>query len=82
MTVGELLLRGSLGAYFRDLLRECTLPGRVSGMFELIDEQYLADQIRCFRNGDGKTNYGFISRLAALELWSRTVTGQKSIPLA
>jgi hypothetical protein len=77
----ELLLKGSLGAYFRDLLRECTLPDRVPGMFDLIDEHYLSDQIRSFCNGNGDTNYRFISRLAALELWSQTVSGKKSVLL-
>jgi Asparagine synthase/Glutamine amidotransferase domain len=80
--VDQLVLGGSLGAYFRDLLCACKLPDRVPGMFELIDERYFSDQIRSFRNGNNGCNYRFISRLAALELWSQTVPVQKSIFLA
>jgi hypothetical protein len=76
----QLLLGGSLGAYFRDLLRASKLPDRVPGMFELIDEQYFSDQIRSFRNGENGCNYRFISKLAALEFWSQTIPGQKPVP--
>jgi hypothetical protein len=75
-----LLLQGSLGDYFRGLLRECTLPDRVPGMFELVDEHYFSDQVRSFRKGDGGFDGKFISKLAALEFWSQTASGQQSIP--
>jgi hypothetical protein len=77
----ELLLRGSLGAYFRDLLRDCTFPDRVPGIFELIDECYFSAQVRSFRNGDNGTNYKFISKLAALESWSQAVKRHRSTTL-
>ncbi|MGA8028868.1 MAG: hypothetical protein WB992_17135, partial [Bryobacteraceae bacterium] len=73
-----LLLRGSLGAYFRELLGECTLPDRVPGIFELIDERYFTNQIRSFRNEDSSTDYAFITRLAALELWSQVISKRRS----
>ena len=65
----ELLLRGSLGAYFRDLLRDCTLPNRVHSIFDIVDEGYFFNQLSTFIRGNAGTNYTFISKLAALELW-------------
>ncbi|MFZ0414488.1 MAG: asparagine synthase-related protein [Candidatus Acidiferrales bacterium] len=67
----ELLLGGTLGAYFRDLLAAPTIANRASGVFELIDERYLFGQLDSFIRGAPGVDYKFISRLGALELWSR-----------
>jgi hypothetical protein len=81
-TAGELLLQGSLGAYFRELLGRYTLADRAPGIFELVDEGYFFHQVRSFRNGDRSANHCFISKLAALELWSQAVSGRNSMPVS
>jgi Glutamine amidotransferase domain/Asparagine synthase len=68
----ELLLAGSLGAYFRELLGERSALDHVPGACEFIDEGYFERQMRAFRLGLAGVDYKFISRVAALELWSRT----------
>jgi hypothetical protein len=71
-SIEQLMLGGSLGAYVRGLLHDFTFADRVSGLFDLVDERYVHDQLASFRKGERGTDYKFISRLAALELWSRS----------
>ncbi|HEV2489261.1 MAG TPA: asparagine synthase-related protein [Candidatus Acidoferrales bacterium] len=68
-----LLLGGSLGAHFRDLLDEPTFPHRVPGIFHCLDERYCHDQIQLFREGNSSVNTKFVARLAALEASSRFI---------
>lgn len=68
----ELLLKGTLGVYFRDLLRDSNLPDCTPELWRLIDESYVEDQIRKFRSDSPGVNYKFIARLAAFEQWSHT----------
>jgi len=79
-SVEELLLLGSLGAHFRELLRDLTFVDRVPGLFKLVDERYLHDQLTSFRKAQQRTDYGFISKLAALEQWSRTTARANQVP--
>ncbi|MGH9732075.1 MAG: asparagine synthase-related protein [Candidatus Acidiferrales bacterium] len=66
----RLLLNGSLGAYFRELLRA---PSVIAPeLFDYVDETYLFRQMESFAQNAGGVDYKFISRLAALELWIRT----------
>lgn len=66
----ELLIKGTLGVYFRDLLRDSSLPHCTPELWRLIDESYVEDQIRKFRSDLPGVNYKFIARLAAFEQWS------------
>ena len=47
----QLLLSGSLGAYFRELLGRHTIPDRAPGLFDVLDERFFHDQIQRFRTG-------------------------------
>jgi asparagine synthetase B (glutamine-hydrolysing) len=76
----QLILRGSLGAYFRELLRDTSLLNHVPNLFELVDESYVHGQLNSFCKGQPGTNYNFISKFAALELWNRTAASQNSEP--
>ncbi|MHB8540295.1 MAG: asparagine synthase-related protein [Candidatus Acidiferrales bacterium] len=70
----QLLLSGSLGVLFRELLATPTAIARVPGLFDYVDESYLSRQIELFMDGRGAADCKFISRMAALELWSRVQT--------
>lgn len=72
----QLLLRGSLGSYFRELLSEPTAVEHAPGLFEFVDERYFFHQIRSFIEGTAEVDYKFISRVAALESWSRMLSAQ------
>ncbi|MGH9729327.1 MAG: asparagine synthase-related protein [Candidatus Acidiferrales bacterium] len=72
----QVLLRGTLGAYFRELLKAPSVAGNVPGLFDYVDESYLFTQVRAFARDTSGVDYKFISRLAALELWSRTNAAQ------
>ncbi|HEV2288674.1 MAG TPA: asparagine synthase-related protein [Candidatus Acidoferrales bacterium] len=67
----ELLLRGTLGEYFRGILSVPTFFCQAPGIFGVIDERYLFSQLQAFLSGAPSVNYKFISRLGALEMWSR-----------
>ncbi|HKW87930.1 MAG TPA: asparagine synthase-related protein [Candidatus Acidoferrales bacterium] len=69
----ELLMSGSLGAYFRELIVYPETLNQVHGIFDYVDEGYAIDQIRAFREGKIGVNMKFISRLAALEKWRRMI---------
>lgn len=70
-SIEQLLLSGTLGAHFRELLAAPTAIDRVPGLFDYVDEFYLSRQIESFVRGRSAVDYKFISRMAALELWSR-----------
>ncbi|HKV27017.1 MAG TPA: asparagine synthase-related protein [Candidatus Acidoferrales bacterium] len=67
----QLLLSGTLGAYFRELLRAPSVLQNVPGLFDYVDESYLFRQLEAFVRNMGGADGKFISRLAALESWSR-----------
>jgi asparagine synthetase B (glutamine-hydrolysing) len=71
-SIERLLLNGSLGAYFRELLRAPSVIASVPGLFDYVDEAYLFRQMESFAQNASGVDCKFISRLAALELWSRT----------
>lgn len=73
----ELLLQGSLGAGFRELLTAPTFPDRATGVFDFVDESYFNDQVRRFVRGSRDFHAGFIAKLAALEFWSRRMSNRK-----
>jgi hypothetical protein len=78
----ELLLEGTLGTYYRELLRQPTLPNRAPGLFQFVDEQYFSEQLAGFRKGKGKIDYRFISKVGTLEVWSRALaSGRKGQPI-
>lgn len=67
----QLLLSGSLGAHFRELLRAPSVIENMPELFDYVDEGYLFRQMELFAQDAGGVDFKFISRLAALELWSR-----------
>lgn len=74
----QLLLEGSIGAYYRELLRTPTFPDRLPGMFEFLDEQYFKKQVTSFVNGTAGTDHRFIAKAGTLEVWSRSLTARQS----
>lgn len=68
----QLLLSGSMGAYFRELLRAPSVTENIPELFDYVDEAHLFRQMELFGKDAGGVDYKFISRLAALELWSRS----------
>ncbi|HLW81498.1 MAG TPA: asparagine synthase-related protein [Candidatus Acidoferrales bacterium] len=79
----ELLLRGTLGVYFRELLVSPSALARVPGIFEFLKEEYVERQRRAFLRGDPGIDCKFVSRLAALELWARrpVSSSQRVVPV-
>lgn len=67
----QLLLSGSLGAYFRELLRAPSVIASAPGLFDYMDEGYFFRRMQSFAQNAGGVDCKFISRLAALESWSR-----------
>lgn len=65
----ELLLKGALGIYFRELIRVGKQFESALELYRLIDERYVADQIRAFQLDLPGVNYKLIGRIAALEQW-------------
>lgn len=78
----HLLLDGSLGAHFRDLLAEPEALNQVKGIFDYMDESYAFEQMRQFRDGGSGLNAKFISRLAALESWQRLISNASHLEFA
>jgi hypothetical protein len=74
----ELLLDGSIGAFYRELLAGPTFVDRVPGLFELLSKAYLEDQIDSFRKRQPGVNFRFIAKVGTLELWSRALAGKKA----
>ncbi len=77
----ELLLKGTLGVYFRELLRAGKLFELAPELCRLIDEAYVDRQVRAFQAGSPRVNYKFIARIAALEQWCQ-MCEEPSIALA
>jgi hypothetical protein len=69
----QLLLEGSLGSYLREVVGNLTFLNRAPGLLEFIDQSYLEDQIHGFRVGRPGVNAKLISKLAAIEHWSRAM---------
>jgi Asparagine synthase len=67
----QLLLEGTIGAYYRDLLHHATFPDRSPTLFSCLSEQYFERQTKAFRNGDANFDHRFIAKLGSLEVWSR-----------
>ncbi|MBV9302339.1 MAG: hypothetical protein JOY62_17940 [Acidobacteriaceae bacterium] len=76
----DLLLSGVIGEHFRNLLRELTLPDRIPGLFDLIDESYFSKQVNAFCRREQCADARFISRIAALEIWARTRNASSVAP--
>lgn len=70
----ELLLKGTLGAYIRDLLRDGRLFDQSPELLRLIDPAYVERQARAFQADSPDVNYKFITRIAALEQWCKVRT--------
>jgi hypothetical protein len=75
----QILLEGTIGCYYRELLRTPTFPDRAPGLFELLDEQYFSKQVASFVNGNGAINYRFIAKAGTLEVWSRALAARRRI---
>jgi hypothetical protein len=71
----QLLLEGTLGDYYRSLLRQPTFLNRSPRLFEFVDESHFEKQVTAFRNGR-LVDYQFISKLGALEMWSRALSAR------
>jgi hypothetical protein len=78
----QLLLEGTLGTYYRELLQEPTFPSRAPRLFELVDERYFEKQLAGFRNGREGINHRFVAKIGALELWSRALSSRLTGKLA
>jgi hypothetical protein len=68
----NLLLAGSLGSYFREMLAKQSVFDHARGLGDFIDESYCGRQLRAFQCNLGGFDRKFISRVAALELWRQT----------
>jgi Asparagine synthase/Glutamine amidotransferase domain len=79
LTDEMLLARGTLGSYFRELLAQPHLFESFSEVFELVDESYVTSHVRAFREGKHNVDYKLISRIAALELWHRTLAEKSPV---
>jgi hypothetical protein len=77
----ELLLAGSIGAFFRELLAGPTFVDRVPGVFTLLDNAYLEDQIQLFRKCRPGVNSRFIAKVGTIELWSRALAKKNTMVL-
>lgn len=77
LSIEQLLARGSLGAYFRELLGDLTFIARARGLDELIDGRYFESQVAAFRSGKPDCDLRLVCKLAALEQWSRALARQQ-----
>jgi len=73
----QVLLEGTLGNYYRDLLRQPTFPNRAPGLFQFVDEQYFERQVSAFDKGEEGVDHGFISKIGTLEVWSRALYSRR-----
>jgi hypothetical protein len=73
----QLLLEGTLGAYYRSLLRQPTLLDRAPGLFEFVDERHFSEQLSAFHKGKGKIDYRFLAKIGTLEVWSRALASRR-----
>jgi hypothetical protein len=74
----QLLLEGTIGAYYRELLRTPAFPDRVPQVFHFLDEQYFEKQVANFISGKGRVNHRFIAKVGTLEVWSRALSQRRS----
>jgi len=74
----QLLLEGTIGEWYRTLLRTPTLLNRVPRLFEFLDERYLQTQFTNFISGKGRVNYRFIAKAGTLEVWSRALSQRRA----
>jgi len=72
----QLLLEGALGTYYRELLRQPTLPNRAPELFEFVDEQYMEKQVAAFRKSEKEIDYRFIAKIGTLEVWGRALSSR------
>jgi hypothetical protein len=70
----QLLLQGTLGEYYRDLLRHPTFPNRSLHLFDYLDQEYLEEQVNRFGKGGDEIDYSLIAKLGTVELWSRSLS--------
>lgn len=70
----ELLLAGSIGSYFREVLSRQSIFDEARGLIEFINEDYVESQLRAFQQNRPGVNCKFIARMAALQLWSQAST--------
>jgi asparagine synthetase B (glutamine-hydrolysing) len=82
LSIEQVLARGSLGAYFRELLGGLTFIARARGLDELIDGRYVESQIAAFRSGKSECDLRLVCKLAALEQWSRALARQQRAGIA
>ena len=75
----QLLLEGTLGTYYRELLGQPTLPNRAPELFEFVDEQYMEKQVAAFRKSEKEIDYRFIAKIGTLEVWSRALSSRSKI---
>ncbi len=69
----QLLLEGTLGEYLREIVGDLSFLNRAPGLSDYVDEGYLEQQIATFRSGRPGFNAKLMSKLAAMELWSRAL---------
>jgi hypothetical protein len=79
-TQEELLLRGSLGDYFRQLLASPAFPVVAPELMKLLNQRYLDEQLSGFRKGNAHVDAKLIFKLAALETWLRALGSGRSAP--
>ena len=68
-----LLLEGSLGEYFRQILAAPSFPSLGPAAMSLLSEGYLDDQLRRLQKRSEGIDARLIFKLAALEIWSRSL---------
>ncbi|MGB7722565.1 MAG: asparagine synthase-related protein, partial [Bryobacteraceae bacterium] len=73
-SVETLLLDGSLGEYFRQILAAPSFPSLGPAVMTLLREDYLEEQLRRLKRRSEGTDARLIIRLAALETWSRSLS--------
>jgi Asparagine synthase/Glutamine amidotransferase domain len=71
--VEELLLRGSLGTHFGELLKAPSFLSLVPELLDFVDEAYLTGQLSAFRAGRSGVDYKLIGKIVALERWVRSL---------
>jgi hypothetical protein len=75
----DVLLAGTLGAYFRELLRPQRILDQAPDLFEFMDARYYEQQMQAFRVDLPGVDCKFICRLAALELWAQARASAVSV---
>lgn len=76
----KLLMSGSLGSYFRELLSMHSVFDKASGLMDFIEKDYCERQLRAFQQGLAGVNCKFIARVAALHVWSQACCSREVAP--